>query len=86
VSSIEEYNKDTWNNLDKYIKRKHNTRIDDRIARARKKLRLQVSMVNNAMAIRTLKLKPWIKNKAKSQHQLVCRYSAPADPWCRESL
>ncbi|KAI5712828.1 hypothetical protein M8J75_011509 [Diaphorina citri] len=41
VSSIEEYNKDTWNNLDKYIKRKHNTRIDDRIARARKKLRLQ---------------------------------------------
>ncbi|KAL1465559.1 hypothetical protein WDU94_005116, partial [Cyamophila willieti] len=41
VSSIEEYNKDTWNNLDKYIRRKHSSKIDDRIAKARKKLRIQ---------------------------------------------
>lgn len=53
VSSVEEYNKDTWNNLDKYVKRKTNTRIDDRIAKARKKLRLLVS-VNSRYVISKL--------------------------------
>lgn len=53
MSSVEEYNKDTWNNLDKYVKRKTNTRIDDRIAKARKKLRLLVS-VNSRYVISKL--------------------------------
>ncbi|XP_044746859.1 probable ATP-dependent RNA helicase DDX27 [Coccinella septempunctata] len=35
VASIEEYNKDPWNDLSKYIKRKAKTKTDDKIKKAR---------------------------------------------------
>lgn len=36
VSSVEEYNKDAWNDLTKYVKRKAKTKTDDKIKKARK--------------------------------------------------
>lgn len=35
ISDVSEYNKDTWNDLSKYIKRKAKTQLDDRIKRIR---------------------------------------------------
>ncbi|KAL3286970.1 hypothetical protein HHI36_001456 [Cryptolaemus montrouzieri] len=37
VTSVEEYNRDPWNDLNKYIKRKAKTKTDDKI----KKIRLE---------------------------------------------
>ncbi|CAK9823753.1 Probable ATP-dependent RNA helicase DDX27 [Anthophora retusa] len=36
VTDISEYNKDTWNDLSKYIKRKAKTKLDDKIKKIRK--------------------------------------------------
>lgn len=36
VSSVEEYNKDAWNDLVKYVKRKAKTKTDDKIMKLRK--------------------------------------------------
>ncbi|XP_053985019.1 probable ATP-dependent RNA helicase DDX27 [Hylaeus volcanicus] len=36
VNDISEYNKDTWNDLSKYIKRKAKTKLDDKIKKIRK--------------------------------------------------
>lgn len=36
VSSVEEYNKDSWNDLVKYVKRKAKTKTDDKIKKLRK--------------------------------------------------
>lgn len=36
VSSVEEYNKDAWNDLTKYVKRKAKTKTDDKIKKIRK--------------------------------------------------
>lgn len=36
VSSVEEYNKDAWNDLVKYVKRKAKTKTDDKIKKLRK--------------------------------------------------
>lgn len=36
LSDISDYNKDTWNDLSKYIKRKAKTKLDDKIKRIRR--------------------------------------------------
>lgn len=41
VSSVNEYNKDTWNDLTKYIKRKAKSKTDDKIQNALKKVEQQ---------------------------------------------
>lgn len=43
VSTVEEYNKDTWNDVTKYIKRKVRSKVDDKIAIVRNKLKNEVS-------------------------------------------
>jgi hypothetical protein len=42
VGSLAEYNKDTWDDVFKYIKRKGNNKLDEKILKARKKLRKEV--------------------------------------------
>lgn len=37
MNSVEEYNKNTWNDIQKYIKRKVSTKTDDKIAKIRNK-------------------------------------------------
>lgn len=37
MSSVKEYNKDTWDDLMKYVKRKARTKTDDKIAARLKK-------------------------------------------------
>lgn len=39
VSSVTDYNKDTWNDLTKYVKRKAKTKTDDKILDARKRVK-----------------------------------------------
>uniref|UniRef100_A0A1B6CUR1 RNA helicase n=2 Tax=Clastoptera arizonana TaxID=38151 RepID=A0A1B6CUR1_9HEMI len=39
VSNAAEYNKDTWNDLTKYVKRKSKSKVDDKILRARNNLK-----------------------------------------------
>ncbi|XP_017771584.1 PREDICTED: probable ATP-dependent RNA helicase DDX27 [Nicrophorus vespilloides] len=39
VASTEEYNEDTWNDLNKYIKRKAKSKTDDKIKKAREKVK-----------------------------------------------
>lgn len=43
ISSIEDYNQDTWNDLSKYIKRKVKTKLDDKIKKFRNKRNEEVS-------------------------------------------
>lgn len=38
-----EYNEDTWNDLSKYIKRKGKSKVDDKIAKARKTIKTEVT-------------------------------------------
>ncbi|KAJ9585565.1 hypothetical protein L9F63_002641, partial [Diploptera punctata] len=39
VGSVEEYNKDTWDDVAKYIRRKGKTKVDDKIENARKEIK-----------------------------------------------
>ncbi|RZF43860.1 hypothetical protein LSTR_LSTR014653 [Laodelphax striatellus] len=39
ASSAQEYNKDTWNDIQKYVKRNVKSKIDDKILKARKNLK-----------------------------------------------
>ncbi|KAK4884334.1 hypothetical protein RN001_000605 [Aquatica leii] len=41
VNSVEEYNKNTWNDLHKYVKRKPSTKTDDKIKKIREKNNIQ---------------------------------------------
>lgn len=43
ITSAEDYNKDTWNDLSKYIKRKVKTKVDDKIKKFRKTSSQQVN-------------------------------------------
>jgi ATP-dependent RNA helicase DDX27 len=45
VSSVSEYNADTWDNLSKYVKRKGTTKVDEKIQNARKNMKKEVSIV-----------------------------------------
>jgi ATP-dependent RNA helicase DDX27 len=45
VSSVSEYNADTWDNLSKYVKRKGKTKVDEKIQNARRDLKKEVSVV-----------------------------------------
>uniref|UniRef100_A0A6M2DNR5 RNA helicase n=1 Tax=Xenopsylla cheopis TaxID=163159 RepID=A0A6M2DNR5_XENCH len=45
VSSTSEYNKDTWNDLMKYVKRKASSKTDDKIEKARKKKKVDDSEI-----------------------------------------
>ena len=44
VSSVAEYNADTWDNLSKYVKRKGKTKVDEKIQNARRNLKKEVSI------------------------------------------
>lgn len=48
VNDISDYNKDTWNDLNKYIKRKAKTKLDDKIKRIRRgsESKIQVHIYN----------------------------------------
>ena len=45
VSSVSEYNADTWDNLSTYVKRKGKTKVDEKIQNARRNLKKEVSIV-----------------------------------------
>ncbi|PSN35787.1 hypothetical protein C0J52_09481 [Blattella germanica] len=47
VSSVAEYNADTWDDLSKYIKRKGKTKVDDKIENARKKIKKEEKEIQN---------------------------------------
>lgn len=42
VSSVSEYNADTWDDLAKYVKRKVKNKVDEKIQNARKDLKREV--------------------------------------------
>jgi ATP-dependent RNA helicase DDX27 len=48
VSSVSEYNADTWDNLAKYVKRKGKTKVDEKIQNARRDLKKEVCIVEHS--------------------------------------
>lgn len=56
VSTTEEYNRDTWNDVTKYIKRNVKSKVDDKIAKARKKLKKDVSLRLSIMLVDLFKI------------------------------
>jgi len=55
VSSVQEYNKDPWNDLSKYIKRKAKYKTDDKIQAARESRKLsKVSLIENSHSVLNL--------------------------------
>jgi hypothetical protein len=49
VSSVSEYNADTWDDLSKYVKRKVKTKVDEKIKNARRDLRKEVCIMKQSV-------------------------------------
>lgn len=47
MNNTSEYNQDTWNDLNKYIKRKAKSKLDDKINNIRKRKEKEVRGMNN---------------------------------------
>jgi ATP-dependent RNA helicase DDX27 len=45
VSSVSEYNADTWDDLAKYVKHKGKTKVDEKIQNARRNLKKEVCIM-----------------------------------------
>jgi hypothetical protein len=52
VSSVAEYNHDTWDDMAKYVKRKAKNRLDERIQQKRRKLKNSVLTPDGTVEIK----------------------------------
>lgn len=47
ISNASDYTKDTWNDLQKYVKRKGTSKVDEKIERSREHIKIIVSSISS---------------------------------------